>query len=345
VFLVSLLPFFLTNVALSGNPLKPPRTLTPYEGEVLSTPPTDESAGGEGLGPLESLGSLRPFGSTESGGPTDPGGSPTSTTAVTAVARVGETLLAQVARFTGFLAAGLGALGDPDRLYHVFLRGGYLPDVAVRDGGKAINLSLVESAPLFGAFVVLPRAVVARTRRGRPALDAVVATDLFAAAVSLLFVLVYLPRLPLHAMVTLRYLVPMMPLLVYAVFRLRAVRDLLRRPAVLAFSFAGTVLFGTQLLFALLFVQRATLGEAVQAHALLALVAATLFAGWLLVEPSLSARVERPDRLAPVGTVLLGVVCGVTTSFLLLSGSLYFVESGDLLLSVVGRVVEAVSWL
>ena len=329
VFVVSLLPFFLTNVALSGNPLKPPRTLPRYEAVAPAS---------DAIRPPQSSESSGIFDSSQSANDTEADGRNVVFLVVLAE-RLGETLIAQLTRFGSFVAAGVGALGDPDRLYHVFVRGGYLRDVAVEDGGKAINLSLVESAPVFGALVVLPQALVAHVRHTNSRSDAVVATDLLAASISFLFVLVYLPRLPLHAMVTLRYLVPMMPLLVYAVFRLQSVRALLDYPRVLAFSFAGTVFIGTQLLFVLLFVQRATLGEAVQAHALLALAVAGVFAGWLLVASSL------PDRFTPFGTTVLGVVCGVTTGFLLLSGGLYFVGDGDLLLPLGRRVHEFVRWL
>ncbi|EJN58000.1 hypothetical protein [Halogranum rubrum] len=333
VFFVSLLPFFLTNVALSGNPLQPPRTLTPYDGSVLV-----ESAGGpQSDGPIPA----DPVGDSVRNEPVSALDSAVALLAALSL-RIGATLFEQVGRFVQFLTAGVAAFGDPDRLYHVFVRGGYLPGIARKDGGTAINLSLVESAPVFGALVALPRLLGVYVRRPRPFRDAVGATDLLAGVVSVLFVVVYLPRLPLHAMVTLRYLVPMMPLLVYAVFRLRAIRDLLRHTQALSLSFVATVLFGTQLLFAVLFVQRATLGEAVQAHALVNLVAAGCLAGWVVVEWGSSTRSE---RFTTLGAVTLGVVCGVTTSFLLLSGGVYFAESGDFLLPLVRWVSESVQWL
>jgi hypothetical protein len=50
-------------------------------------------------------------------------------------------------------------------------------------------------------------------------------------------------------------------------------------------------------------------------------------------------------QYTPLETAVLGIVCGVTTGFLLLSGGLYFVGDGDLLLPLVRRVYEFTWWL
>ncbi|WP_211609037.1 hypothetical protein [Halogranum amylolyticum] len=149
--------------------------------------------------------------------------------------------LAAVARFWRMLSAGFTAVLEPTRLYHVFIRGGYIEAVARKDLGHAITLSLLESAPIFAALIALPGALSRRLRgtdvsvllARRRSLSARHATDLLVAAIAVLFVLFYLPRLPLHVMITVRYLLPVMPLLLYAVFRLQQVHDLLGYPRTL----------------------------------------------------------------------------------------------------------------
>ncbi|SDM94310.1 hypothetical protein SAMN04487949_2928 [Halogranum gelatinilyticum] len=328
-FGLSLLPFMLTNLLVAGNPFQPPRLLPRFQpGDSVS------ATGNHGLG-------VDPSGGSDGGQAAGEGSSTGWRRVVGLVERSTLEAVSQVGRLGGYLGQGIGAALEADRLYRVFVRGGYLESVASRDGGRAINLSVLESAPLFAALVVLPRAVLAwiRDHRSTGRRDAVVATDWFVAVFSLLFTVFYIHRLPLHAMITVRYLVPMMPLLVYGVARLAAVRDLLESPWTVGFAYGLTVLVGSQLLLAVFVVEDVTLGEAVQVHAWLNLAAAGGLAAWLVFEKRL------PDRVAPVGSGLLGVVAGVTTNFLLLSGLFYFALPDGFVLPVVETVNELTTWL
>ncbi|WP_335999504.1 hypothetical protein [Halorientalis halophila] len=312
VFLVSLVPFFLTNVLVSGNPVRPPRMLPAYgTAEGL-----DLSGGGGGGGGIGALVQSIPL----AGG-----------------------LLRIVSRFTSLLGEGaVVALTEPGRLFRTFLRGGYIPAVASEDGFQAIRLTVIESAPLLGGLAAGPLAA-GHWLRGRDASavrahlrSAAGVVDAVALGTGLLFLFLFIPRLPLHAQVTVRYLHPLFVLGVYGLVRLpvvrRAVTAHLRTTG---WAYAGTVLIGGQLVVVALAVLDPGLGEAVQFHALLALAVAVCLAAWTIAG-TLTAAV--PDR---AGAVLLGAAAGVGTIFLLLSGIEYFAYAGEFALPVVRRLSAA----
>lgn len=308
-FGASLLPFLLTNAAISGNPFVPPRLLPDYEGGVSSV-----LAGQSGRG--EAGGLIGPFdgGGSELGGerPGSDGGS-----RLTSLLRIASSALHSVVLMGDYLRQGVRAVVEPTRLYHVFVRSGYLGDVSENDLGEAISLTLLESMPLVAGLVALPAAL-----RGRLSVDALRrptgATDALVGGWLLLFTLYYLPRLPLHAMVTLRYLVPVMPLFLYALARLPAIRDALDRWRLATWSFVATTCIGGQLLVLSLLLTRPTLGEAVQLHALVNIAAGGLLVCWFL------GRRLTGRPLVAVGGVTLGFVAAATTVFVLCSGVLYF---------------------
>lgn len=317
VFGLSVLPFMLTNLLLAGNPFSPPLFLPRYTGpeSLAGSPSSPSSPTAEGAGLRALLTSLQLV--------------------------VGE-LVGSVDRFGRMISGGLRAAVEPQRLYQVFIRGGYIADVARKDLGHAINLSLLESAPIFAALVVLPKALYGRIRDQSPVIVRPVsphrATDVLVAVISVLFTLFYLRVLPLHVMITVRYLLPVMPLLLYAVFRFRAIHELLTYPRTLLGAFSVTVLIGVQLLVVLLILLDATLGEAAQIHAWVNLTAATLLALWLLVQRRL------PSKYTSVGAVILGVTAGVTTNFLLLAGIVYFALEPGFVLPIIELLSERVSW-
>lgn len=83
-------------------------------------------------------------------------------------------------------------------------------------------------------------------RREFSALGTVVA---FAIVYAALLTLVYLPRLPLHATITVRYLLPLFPIALYGLLRLGSVRRVLEeQPVACGFAYLGGVLVGGQLL-------------------------------------------------------------------------------------------------
>jgi hypothetical protein len=307
-FLVSLLPFLLTNALISGNPLQPPRLLTPY----------GESTGGVSLstGGVGSSGFLA----------TTPVGQLVDVTVV----------------FGSLLTDGASvALTDSSRLFETFVRSGYQPTVAPGDAYDAINLTVVESAPLLAGLLALPLAVGKRlrtdmrgvlTRHLRHPLGAV---DAVVLGYCLLLVLIYIPRLPNNAQVTVRYLHPLFPLGLYALARLPAVRTAFAdHQRLVAASYLGSVLIGGQLLVLGLALTDPGLGEAIQLHAVLDLSLGLLLGVWA-VAATLTDAV--PDE---AGAVLLALTAAAGTVFLVLSGIDYFDYAGDFALPIVRVLAE-----
>ncbi|WP_336361301.1 hypothetical protein [Haladaptatus sp. ZSTT2] len=310
-FAVSLLPFFLTNALISGNPIQPPRLLPQYNGGPIPDAPIPDG-GGVGTG---------------SGG----SGSPPPSVIASVVgtfATLGSAALGKIAIFTSLFTDGVAvAFQSPERLFQTYIRQGYYVRGIANDGNEAINLSILESAPILGALTAFPVYAVQQFRtenRVRAWLSTPAgATDIFAFVYCVLLTAVYLPRLPLYATITVRYLLPVFPFLLYAVFRLPSVRRAVTtHPQPLAWAYAGTVLIGGQGLLLALLVQRPALGEAVQLHALLGIGVGVAFGLWSLA----SLRWPRADIL---GASLLGVVAGTGTLFLLLSGIEYFAYAGE----------------
>ncbi|WP_224333838.1 hypothetical protein [Haloprofundus halobius] len=342
-FALSLVPFLATNALVTGNPVLPPRLWPRFTGEqALAIDPTS----GAGAGQESAVGG----GSGQNG---ESGGDGGSTGFVASVGAVLVSAAARATLFGEYLGRGLSASLEPERLYRIFVRSGYLSDVAGEDGGEAVNMAVVESAPVLGALVGVVPLVVLRVRelavgrrlRGRPrerlsglstALRSPTrATDLLAATSCWTFSLIYLHRLPLHAMVTVRYLVPILPILVYAVVRLDSVRDALGEWPMLAWSYLGAVAIGGQLLLLALLLEEVRLGEAMQVHALAHLAAATALALWTLFAESREATSPR------VGAAIVGVACGLTTVFLLLSGWEYFGYAGEFALPMIRALSRA----
>lgn len=326
VFFVSLLPFFLTNQLVVGNPLEPPRLWPTYngQGDVLGI--TDGSAtGGNGA---------HPGGST--GGDSFYLVPPGIITLVT-------TAVGKVTLFTSLFTRGVDvAVSHPDRLYQTFVRSGYISSVAARDGGEAINLTLLESMPILAAGLAIIGSLTHQFPDRETCRQWVTSprgqTDLFVGVSTVLFALIYLPRLPVHAMVTVRYLVPIIPGLMYLLLRLAPLRRALARQWTLGGAYTATVLLGGQLFVLGLALTNAELGEAVQFHALVGITTAMVLGGWAFHDA-----VRRPwPRL---GAVCLGLAAGVTTIFLLLSGIHYFAYAGDFALPVIQRLGDAFAHL
>lgn len=321
-FLLSLAPFFLTNQLIAGNPVEPPRLLPNYGGgedAFLS------ESGGTGSG---------------SGG----GGSVTGISQLIPPA-VLTLFWATIGKFTVFVslfANGVDVvLNHPDRLYNTFIHSGYIEHVAAEDGQQAINIALLESMPLLAALLGvagpirshLPDASARRrwlaSPRGR--------TDLLVVVSTVLFTTIYVTRLPIHAMVTVRYLIPITPGLVYLMARLVPIQRALSYPRTLAWTYVAVVLVGGQFVLAYLAMVNPALGEAVQLHAILGLATAVPLGVWALHD---SLRDQGYPR---VGAVCLGLAAGVTTVFLLLSGIDYFSYAGDFALPVTQRLSDALS--
>ncbi|WP_424003684.1 hypothetical protein ACOZ4I_05120 [Haloarcula salina] len=301
VFLLSLIPFALTNVAITGSPVKPPRLLAggySAGGDAAAGGGSAGDTGGSSNGSGGILAPLQPlFGVVESG------------------ARPLLLLVDQL--LVGFRAFR----AEPIDVYHTFVRSGSAQSTLSDTDAESVNLSLLESVPLLAALAgVLP--VVARRRSSLSLPDRRLGparvVDLFAATTVLGLVLLYTSRLPTHAQVTARYLFPLCPLGVYLAVRLPPVRDALANHwRAYLWTASATVLVGGQ--FALVAVALTVngIGEAFQFHALVGLGTALPLGLW-----SLRGRSE--GKAGRLGAVLLGLATGVTLVFVLLTVLEYY---------------------
>jgi hypothetical protein len=313
-FGVALLPFLLTNFLLSGNPLQPPMMLPGWDGQPLpatgSTPAAEQVTASNQPSPATGTAQSRE-------------GLPGAFGQTVAALAVGTTrqLSVILSRGASFATDGLAAI-EPSRLYHVFVRSGRIPGVEyAQTGGETLELTILESAPLLAVLGLVPlritRITAADLRRlpARLRSEPIRTTDLFALVYVSVFWVLYLPRLPLHSTITVRYLAPTVPILVYAVCRLRPVREVVTETAPLLAATAVASAVGLTAFFGLA-LAGASPGTAMQAHAVVNLAVATAVLGWGVA----ADRVRLDPRL---GAVLLGTAIGVTAAFLLLSGVEY----------------------
>jgi hypothetical protein len=330
VFFLAFIPFFLTNFLISGNPVKPPR--------LLDVP--QFGGGGGGGTPTTTTGTEATPDPGGGGGTPDGGGAPTPVDSRPSSYSGGadgplSILLTGLGVFVGFFSEGAAALtDDPARLFDVFGRSGWTPGVryAVNEY-EAIELTILESTPLLAALLAAPVLAVRRLRAGavRAGLTSTRRqVDAFALAYVALFVLVYLPRLPLHTQITVRYLLPIVPMGVYGVARLGAVRATIAQAGRRA---AIALVGGTVVSLALVVgVRRAlslAVGEAMQFHALVALAAGTLLAAWGTAD-------RDPDR----GAVVLGFAAGVGVALVVLV-DLGYLTYGEPALGVARLLADA----
>ncbi|WP_276273844.1 hypothetical protein [Haloarcula litorea] len=334
--LVVATPMLATNYAISGNPVEPPRLLP--DAEAGSEVPTPRGGDG-GTG-----------GGTDGGATGTPGGGGTEAPASgdTATPGSGDTgppgggsdpsLLDSVREAAGPATAiaeesvieGVGVLGQPERVWHIFVRSGHVPGLRYELNDHAvIDLALLEATPLLGALAVFPVLAGRRVSRSGDELLGTLdprswparrQTDLLVAAVAVVLAVVYLPRLPLFSQLTVRYIHPVVPLAVYGVARLPAVRRAAdRRPRSLAAAFLAAVGAALAVVLAGIVGLDLALGEAVQYHALLNLATATVCA------VVVTGRSVVPDRVSGRAVpVALALPAGFGTAYVLLAGLVYF---------------------
>ncbi len=313
VFALSLLPFILTNIAISGSPIKPPRLIS-----------GGGSLGGDGTG------------GTSGGGGS--GGSGGLLTPLAPLLGTLESGMRPLLLLGGELVSGLKTLQQqPDDVYHAFVRSGSADGALDNTGEESVNLSLLESAPvlvaMLGALPVLRRLRLPSSMADRT-LSADRVVDAFAITAFVGVVLLYNSRLPLHAQVTARYLFPLYPLGVYLFVRLPAVRgSLADHWDVFLWTVAGTVLIGGQVTVVFVALTVNGIGEAFQLHALLALGIAIPLGIWALCGRS-------EDRAGQAGAVLLGAATGVATVFLLLTTVEYYALGDSHLLPMMRALGE-----
>jgi len=378
---VGFAPFVATNVAVTGDPLQPPRLAPSYfsaqdeftvgpeggvtgpadqsttDGEAVGTS-GDENGGSAGEDSGESAGDTAEQagdGDEPPGTASDPSRAPSFDPFAGAVG-FGE----RVTSYGGRFAETAGSA--PARLYRTYVRSGRadaLTDYHVNDE-EAIELSLLESNPLFGgvlggllaglgAVVAGRRGVggrlgdVARSpgkwRARVLATDPARRTDVFALAVVAGFGALYFPFLPLFSQLTVRYLLPAVPALVYLLGRVPAVATAVEtRPRLLAGWYGGAVAAGLLGLTVAGAWLEPAVGEAMQLHALVNLAACGILAIAVLVTAAGADRDTRV-RTAAVATA------GAATTVLVVAMQLAYFEYGTYAVPVVRLVADAVTVL
>jgi len=317
VLFVAMIPFLVTNYLLSGSPVTPPRML-PQVGAGTGEP----SFGGGGVG-----------GGGTSGGLFAP------------ILGVLDPMLSPLLTLLGLFAESLrNIVTQPNELVMTFLRSGPLEGYSGRMADyEAVNLSVLESAPLLAAILgVVPAAirnVRARTGRGSVwPLSPERVVDAYLILFSIAFSLLYLARLPLHAQITVRYVLPVFPTLVLLVVRLPAIRRVLEEHwKLLLWSYAAAVLIGGQFVVVALAVLSPGVGEAFQFHAWIALGVALPLGIW-----SIAGRAD--GWWGRTGAVLIALAAGAVTVFLLLLTLEYFTVGNAQALPLVRAVAEIVSF-
>jgi voltage-gated potassium channel Kch len=218
--------------------------------------------------------------------------------------------------FGQYVSGAEMAVSNPDQLGTVFVRWGHQGyDPGNIFFGDGTNLSVLESMPIAAAVVVGPVRYGVSAVRGR--FDDVelplTAGDAFALVFSALLVTLFLPRLPIHVMATVRYLHPLYPLLVYALFRQRWLREVLDGHTEHAlWGYEAAVLLGTPLVVGALITVTVTKGGVFQGFARAGLVAS----GLLLASGTAFASGRTDGR--PVA-LSFGLAAGITTVFLLVT--------------------------
>jgi len=331
-FTVSLLPFFLTNVLISGDPLRPPRMLTRF-GEI-----SDEAT----------------F-SSSSGSASDSGGGPSlfGWLPLWLVGPVLELSSRLSLLFDPFVRGSRVLTERPGDVYRTLIRAGYIDSIGSHDNNQAINLTVLESAPVVAGLLGTVGLVGIRLRsasrghrgsirtRSRRLCSSFVdsgarATDGFVVLAAVLFFLAYIPRLPLHAQVTVRYLLPLYALGVYGLARQPFVRRVLTdHGRTVLWTYLGGVMLGAQLLFVVVTAGTFGRGGSLQLHAVLGLAVG----GTLALLAAASAVDDRFDRLTAIA---LGLAAALGTTLLVLSGVVYF-QYGPYALPMVDWLADLVA--
>jgi hypothetical protein len=334
VFGIALLPMFLTNYLIAGDPFRPPRTLYGAGVEGPATPGAGGGAGGGGAGGGGS-GGAGSDGSLWRWGPLGVLSAVVSG-AITAVGldwffyQLGW-LIAQ----TRFLVEqGLAGLTRFDEVFRTFLHSN-VEGIAEDARFLGVNLSVLESAPILGAMALA--AVASVFERVRSLSARIHPPDVLAVLLVVAFVVLYNDRLPLNTTITVRYLLPIYPLGVYLLARSVPVGGLVAdhiRSAL--WAYAAGVLVGGQLLLAYLFLGDFAVAEAARVHATLGFTIGLVVAGI-----ALGTLVD--DRFRQPTAIALGLAAAAGTVFLLLSGLHYFSFVGEYILPVAGAVSDVLS--
>ncbi len=327
------LPFFVTNVLISGNPVRPPRALSQPNRSELNTvfgpSPTTDDAVAPGEARNETIGGNETIGE---------GAAQTSENVLAGLFDSLRTGVSERATtFVSYTTNNIVTIADAERLYTVLVRSSQGALSSGQFTVPARDFAMLESLPVLGILVavaVIGTRVVSSgdwdLRKGFRAFreDPRYVADAFVVLYTAWLLVIYIPRLPLHVTYTVRYLYPMYPLGLYAVARLAIVQrtvDMAWRR--LLASYAATVIAGgVGMLLMLGFVIANPSGfgrhmdaytKAFRLHALAGATGGVLVAGW----GGYAAYTGDAER---VGATWLGIAAGVTTVFLVLVALRYF---------------------
>lgn len=302
--IVSLLPMFVTNIIIAGNPFEPPSAF------VLD--------GGGGVAKQSGRG-----GSTTNG----PDGGIGSSQTI-------DSFLGVLHKVNVYMQDGVSVVtSELDKVFYTFIRSGYVTEPHIED---AMRLSFVESMPLATVLIAIPLGlwrsnvyerirVVIKTRR----LSSVATVDAFVSIYALSVVFVYLPRFPMKAELTVRYLLVLFPIAVYGIARISSVRRIVvERWRVCLVMYLISVLVGGQVFFLYLYMTDAVVDEFMQAYAHLGLGIALIMAGWVFT----NARGYQTDTY---GAISLGLAAAAGTVFVLIARLWYFAYTGPFALPLV----------
>lgn len=290
--LVSLVPMFLTNFLIAGNPLEPPMAYGKYGSGGLAK---QSGVGGTGTG-------------SASGG----------TTSTTIDSFVGALTVA-----SEYIIDGAAAVtSELDMIFFAFVRSGYVADT--NGGGDALRLSFFEAMPVAVVLVVLPIILWRNNVRQRMStiveyrrLSPIATIDVFVLIYSVAVTLVFLPNMGVNAQITVRYLLVLFPLAVYGIARLSSVRRIISDRYRTCFSvYLAGVMIGGQVLILFMYANGSVVDESVQIHAYVNLSMAVFVAGWGLADIS----GYQYDR---IGAIVLSLAAASGTVFILLARLLH----------------------
>ncbi|MFB6283970.1 MAG: hypothetical protein ABEK59_08580 [Halobacteria archaeon] len=291
-FIISLTPFFYTNYLITGNFLYPPRFVDQILGAVdlenvdLKNKPTPETQ------------NKRQF--------ENPSVLPSFT--------------GKISVYTDLIYNGLlTSIKKPEKYLNVFFRSGRIGGVSYSlQGQKIRSLTVLESVPVFGTLFASAPVFInhIKMKDGIDISNSKTQTDLFVLTYFVLFLLLYIHRIPIQASINGRYLVPVYPLLLYLVFRLPITSFIFSTRKE---SFYGERMFGTYLVTVFVISQILILyltsiitprfSEAVQFNAVLNLAVASTLGVWAVLA-SIGYL-----RKAWIGQVLFGLSFGFGTIF------------------------------
>jgi len=349
-FIISLIPFFITNSIITGSPVKPL--------VMANTATTDpvQVAGGEASSPTQPQGSS---------GPQPKGNSGVSHGSQSPIFVLVDGIVTPVLSTLSPIFTALSTITDRyvESIYLVVNYGERVSKVLIRSGdrtsfvkgnslydGPGMNLSVLESAPIIGGLVLgllvpIRDAFFDKSRlreRGKSIVklikNQVSPVDLLVLLISLNFILIYLPDLPINHSYTVRYLHPIYPLAVYGVFRISIInKAIVRHTKTLLLTYETLVLLGLPTAYSILYVYSPATGDVYQSYAVVGL--ATMV--FMILMGIYIMFIESKSYFF---AVTIGCAIGVASVFYVLNATI-LVHYGISLFPFLEEVLAQLRWL